>query len=265
MYHKFFADFLQAKSFKQMKKIVLAFTAIALTFSGFAQRTADIGVWGGASTYWGDIKQTSPIHSFNLNLGAYFRYNFNKRVGLRAMFIMGRFNGEGIVENEDIMWNFRKMAQDISLQVEINYLDYVLGEKKTPFTPYIMGGFGMMFFPYTLDPAKLSAINPWFGTQNVIEESVVTPTIPFGFGFKFSIGEKLGIGMEYQLRKTFSDKLDDLDDPLRFNTNNNDEDVTVKYNDMLHNNDWPGYAGIHITYKIYFVKKPCPAYERKYW
>ena len=55
--------------------------------------------------------------------------------------------------SEDVPWSFEKNVQDFSLQVEINYLKYVLGEKKTPFTPYIMGGIGMMYFPYNLDPA----------------------------------------------------------------------------------------------------------------
>jgi hypothetical protein len=78
----------------------------------------------------------------------------------------------------------------------------------------------------------------------------------------------MGIGLEYQLRKILSDKLDDLDDPLTFNAvdvNNGNEETKIKYTDLLHNNDWPGYLGINIIYKIYLSKKPCPAYDRKYW
>ena len=37
---------------------------------------------------------------------------------------------------------------------------------------------------------------------------------------------RLGIGVEYQLRKIFSDKLDDLDDPLAFR---NEEDQLIEY------------------------------------
>jgi hypothetical protein len=247
-----------------MKKIVLTFTAFVLTVSVYAQPSADIGIWGGSSTYWGDVKEVPPMQTFNLNLGLYFRYNFNPRISLRTMFIMGNFSADGYVEN--IQWDFSKMAQDLTVMAEINYLKYVLGEKKTPFTPYILGGFGMMFFPYTLDPVRLAPINLWFAGVNKVEESVVTPTLPFGFGIKFNIGKRLGIGIEYQLRKILTDKLDDLDDPLTFTTQNNaGEDVTIKYSDLIHNNDWPGYAGIHITYKIYFSKNPCPAYDRRYW
>ncbi len=40
-----------------MRKLILVFTAVVLTASGFAQKTADLGIWGGSSTYWGDIKE----------------------------------------------------------------------------------------------------------------------------------------------------------------------------------------------------------------
>ncbi len=241
-----------------MKKIVLVFATVMITVSGFAQKTADIGLWGGTSTYWGDVR-VPPIQTFNPNFGGYFRYNFNKRVGLRAMFLTGKVSADGLAE--DVPWIFEKNVQDFSLQVEINYLKYVLGERKTPFTPYIMGGIGIMYFPYNLDPAQLSAVNPDHvkGTA-IVKESVITPAIPFGFGVKFNLGMRLGIGVEYQLRKIFSDKLDDLDDPLAFR---NEENQLTEYTSLIHNNDWPGFLGVHLTYKIYIGKKACPAYDSK--
>ncbi len=249
-----------------MEKILLVFVAVFLTVSGFAQKTADIGVWGGSSTYWGDLKETTPWQTFNPNIGVYFRYNFNKRVALRAMFISGRFSAEGMMEGVagDIPWKFQKGVQDIAVMVEINYLKYFLGEKKTPFTPYILGGAGVMYYPYYFDPVKLAPINPERAVGVEHEESMVTATIPFGFGFKFNIGQRWGVGAEYLLRKTFDDALDDLDDPYAYTTTD-DETETVNYTDFLHNNDWPGYFGVHITYKIYLSKKACPAYDRKYW
>ena len=39
--------------------------------------------------------------------------------------------------------------------------------------------------------------------------------------------------------------------------------MKVYYTDQWHNNDWSGYLGIHVTYKIYIGKKACPAYESK--
>ncbi len=254
-----------------MRKILLVFITVGLAVSGFAQKSADIGVWGGSSTYLGDIKPAEPLESFNLNLGAYFRYNFNARVALRLQFLTGSFASGGQVEN--IPAEFNKNTQDVTAMMEINFLKYVLGEKKTPFTPYILGGIGVMYFPYTLDPLLMQRINQRYPIQGDIKESVVTATVPFGFGVKFSIGPRLGIGAEYQMRKIFSDKLDDIDDPLSFETErdpgnidgNGNDFETINYTTFWHNNDWPGYLGVHLTYKLYLNKRECPAYDRKYW
>ncbi len=253
-----------------MRKIGLVLIAVILTVSGFAQKTADIGMWGGSSTYLGDIREAPPLQTFNLNIGAYFRYNFNPRVALRIMFLNGGFAADGFVEDEP--FDFKKNVQDLSFMVEINYLKYVLGNRKTPFTPYIFGGFGMMYFPYTLtivDMQRLANINsahPLVEGGALVEEAVVAPAIPFGFGLKYSFGERVGIGVEYQMRKLFSDKLDNLNDPLSFNRiNSAGVAETIRYTNFWHNNDWPGYLGIYLTYKIYMDTKACPAYDRKYW
>lgn len=249
-----------------MKKLFMVFAAVLMAVSGSAQITADIGIWGGTSMYFGDLKETNRLDPLNLNVGGYFRYNFNSRIGLRAMYLTGNFSDEGIIEGEK--WEFEKKAQDFSLQIEVNFLKYILGVDKTPFTTYVTAGIGVAFYPYDLDTAGISTIrmfnpNTNKGSQE-ISESVVIATIPFGIGFKYSLGSRLGIGVEYQMRKMFSDKLDNLDDPLAYRVMNSEgvpEDVT--YTSAIHNNDWSSYLGIHLTYKIYMGKRPCPAYESK--
>lgn len=246
-----------------MKKILLVFAAVWITVSGNAQVTADIGIWGGTSVYIGDLDETNPLQPVNPNFGAYFRYNFNSRVGLRAMFLTGSFSDEGVIEG--VPATFSKGVQDLSLQIEINYLKYILGAKKTPFTSYVTAGIGVAYFPYEMDPGLIARFNIAHNKGNtIIDESEIATTIPFGIGFKYTLGQRLGIGIEYQMRKMFSDKLDNLDDPLAyeiFNENGTKEEIT--YTDMTHNNDWSGYLGIHLTYKIYIGKRACPAYESK--
>ncbi len=245
-----------------MKKILLVFAAVWITVSGHAQVTADIGIWGGGSVYFGDMDETNPLQPINPNFGAYFRYNFNSRVGLRAMFLTGSFSDEGVIEGVPAF--FEKNVQDFSLQVEINYLKYILGSKKTPFTSYVTAGIGVAYFPYEMDPAFIASFNPSHNKGSaVVKKSVVTPTVPFGIGFKYTLGQRLGIGIEYQMRKLFSDKLDNLNDPLAYKTNIAGVEKEIIYTDMIHNNDWSGYVGLHLTYKIYIGKKACPAYESK--
>ena len=248
-----------------MKKILLVFATVLLVVSGHAQRTSDIGFWAGSSTAWGDMDDNTPFNTFNLNFGAYFRYNFNARVALRAMVLTGKFSDEGTVENA--VWSYSKNVHDFSLQAEINYLKYVLGAKKTRWTPYVTGGIGMAILPYSFRPAEMAAFNPDYpllygGTVLVepTEETVFVTTIPFGMGVKFTIGRRLGIGVEYQMRKYLDDRLDDLNDPL---AHYNDDGELVLYTTRTHNGDWSGYLGAHLTYKIYLGKRICPAYGSK--
>ena len=142
----------------KMKKIVLVFATVWITVSGFAQKTADIGIWGGTSLLLEISDDAPPLKTFNLNLGGYFRYNFNARVALRAMIFSGNFSADGVIEG--VPWAFNKSVQDVSLQIEINYLKYILGVKNTPFTSYVMGGLGVAYFPYELDPAMIAIFNP---------------------------------------------------------------------------------------------------------
>jgi len=107
--------------------------------------------------------------------------------------------------------------------------------------------------------------NPLYKNPPILEEFTLSPALAFGIGFKYTLGQRLGVGIEYQMRKLFSDKLDDLDDPLSYEADINGDGIieAVKYTDNLHNNDWMGYLGLHITYKIYVGKRACPAYESK--
>lgn len=242
-----------------MKRIFLVFTIVLLQLSGYAQKTADLGIWGGTTTYIGDLDNVLPISSFNPAFGGYFRYNFNSRVGLRFAFLTGKTSASGTIL--ETPFSFSKHIQDITLQVEINYLRFITGLKNTRFSPYIMSGIGLSYYPYNLNPALLVSFNPLHikGTA-ILKQPVVAPSIPLGFGVKYNLGKRLSFGVEYQIRKMFNDKLDDLDDPLAFTAS---DGKVIKYTTFYHNNDWPGYLGAHLTFMIYMGKKSCPAYDSK--
>ncbi len=241
-----------------MKKIFLVFTLILFSVLGRAQKTADVGIWGGAATYFGDLEQMDIGQSIKPNFGAYFRYNFNARVGLRVMYLTGNIGAQGTIQNID--WSFGKQVHDVSVQAEINYLKYILGVKKTPFTPYVLVGLGVAYYNYQLDPVALFDINA-LNNKGIIEidEPVMAITVPFGMGIKASIGKRLGVGVELLFRKLADDKLDNLDDPFAHTNPLGD----VIYTDYLHNNDYTAYLGLHLTYKLYLGKSDCPAYESK--
>lgn len=242
-----------------MKKNLLVFIAVLTTVSGFAQKTADIGIWGGASTYWGDMQRIEYNQSVDPMFGAFFRYNFNARFGVRLQYMTGKVGAIGFMENSS--WDFDKQVHDVSFMVEINYLKYILGYNKTPVSPYILGGVSVKYFNYHLDPALIYQFNPNHNKgMLLVDEPTASFSIPFGMGVKTHIGKRFGVGVEFIINKLFSDKLDNLDDPLA-SVNSSGNEVT--YTDFLHNNDYTAYLGINLTYKIYIGKVVCPAYESK--
>ena len=243
-----------------MKQLVVFFLIGFLAVKAIGQPSVDIGIFGGAGTYFGDMTKTEFSKSINPAYGAFIRYNFNPRYAVRFSVLNGTIGAEG--QFVDNLWNFNKNVLDFSLNFEFNFLKYIVGEKETPWSTFIMGGVGVQMFDYTYRPGDLLAFtDPLY--LKIIElnfdpnssTTQFSPTIPFGLGVKYDLNKHIGIGIEGSLRKTFSDKLDDLDDPLSYVDVGPDPDVQIKYTDQLHNNDWTAYVGVHLVYKIIYKNK----------
>jgi len=245
-----------------MKRLIVVFLRGFMVFTALGHPSVDIGVFTGAGTYFGDMTKNELPKSANLAYGAFLRYNFNPRYALRFNVFNGTIGGEG--EYESRLWDFNKNVLDISLQFEFNYFKYIVGDKVTPYSTYVFAGVGMQTYNYNMDPDKLTGlVDPSYFSNAVASGPVISPTIPFGLGFKFNLSRRIGLGLELGMRKTFSDKLDDLDDPLRYvenpgsNLDNtvNPESGQVIYTDSYHNNDWTAYAGVHLVYKLIYGNK----------
>jgi hypothetical protein len=99
-----------------MKKllVVLLFGCTILSTKG--QHSLDVGVFGGAGTYFGDMTKIEFNQSVHPAYGAFARWNFNPRYSLRFNVINGKIGAEG--EFEDTLKTFSKGVSDISLQFE---------------------------------------------------------------------------------------------------------------------------------------------------
>jgi hypothetical protein len=222
-----------------------------VVFKAPAQPSLDVGIFGGAGTYFGDMTKIELSKSVNPAYGAFVRYNFNPRYALRFNVINGTIGAEGEFDSQSWqldpttrLWDFNKNVMDISLQFEFNFFKYIVGDKQTPLSTYIFAGVGMQTYEYEYK----SLIHESDGSE-------ITQTIPFGLGFKFNVSKRIGLGIEGGLRKTFSDKLDNLDDPLSYNLDDEGQVVPVNYSDQYHNNDWTAYAGVHLVYKLIYGNK----------
>ena len=264
-----------------MKRFFVIIFSI-LTFSSIsAQNTADIGIWGGIGSYIGDVTNVDKASSLNPNVGLFFRYNYNSRVSLRTSAMFGTIGASGQFEEKS--WKFDKFMTDLSVMGEFNFFRYIMGSKRYNATPYLMGGVGVSLFNYTYEPSDpqfYQALYYLNTTQlNVLptdvrgeittakDDPVIGLNIPVGFGFKFNVGSRVGVGIEAILRKYFNDKIDNLDDPRKYftvtGTDAGGQPVGnwTSYNDFLHNNDFTIHLGVHLTYRFYRGGKECPVYE----
>ena len=216
-----------------MKKIqwLLLFLVFSHSLSG--QRNSDYGVFGGVSSYIGDINPSRLLYSPLPAGGIFYRLNLNPREALRTNIFIG-----GIRANDLDFKNAFQQARgalfsgtvgEWALQFEFNFLPYSTQGKRWNFTPYFAGGAGIAF------------INTASFTYG--------PVIPFSFGFKINVFKNIGLEAEYGFRKTFYDNFDGLKD-------------LVAPSDLgsIHNNDWYTFTGIAVTWKIYNKLAGCPAY-----
>lgn len=234
-----------------MKQILATFLIGFLAVKAFGQPSVDVGVFGGAGTYFGDMTKVELQKSINPAFGGLVRYNFNPRYALRFNVISGTIGAEGKYNEAD--WSFNKNVVDISILFEWNYLRYIVGDKQTPWSTFIFGGIGMQYYSYDLNAAQLSPIvDPTYFALANSSASVITPTLPFGLGVKYTLSKRWGIALETSFHKSMSDKLDNLDDPLQYLNTSVTPPVAVKFNDQFHNNDWTAYLGIHLVYKVIY-------------
>ena len=217
-----------------MKKLLWLSLFITISISAYGQRNADFGVFGGLSSYLGDINPGRLMYSPLPAGGLLYRYNFNPRQALRTNVFIGGLRADDLDFKNSFQTaraaSFSGFVGEWAIQYEFNFLQYSTQGKRWNYTPYIAAGAGIAF----------------------INTAVFTyvPVIPFSLGFKINIYKNLGLEAEYGFRKTFYDNFDglkDLTDPSDYG--------------WLHNNDWYSFAGITFTWKIYNRLAGCPAFK----
>jgi len=191
-----------------------------------AQAENEIGIFGGGAYYIGDLNPYAHFNQINYSVGAVYRHNFdNERIALRIQGIYGKVSGADSKSSDanqlNRNLNFSSSIIEIGPLVEINFIDYVVGSmsrKKFKFqTPYLF--IGVTYF-------KMNPTGNYDG-QSIELQPLATEgqetsqnssgryklnqiSIPLGIGYKFNVSKRIGISLEYGIRKTFTDYLDDV-------------------------------------------------------
>ncbi len=246
---------------QNLKKIVICFSLLAVSFFASAQRSPDcyfklyrhdVGITGGATYYMGDFNERFiPLLQPSYYGGLMYRFHFNTQHALRAQASYGHVRGDATHAQDALpdptgnRWKFDCPVLFIDVMGEIGFtpLDVVhIHKKQQRLSPFILIGMGYILrFPDNNYASPL---------QN--DKSNVTRqyfSIPIGVGVKYVVAKRYTIGVEWTIRKTFVDDMDNYNDPTPAGTS-------------LLNTDWLCNVGVTLTYRIP-ERRSCAAYPTK--
>ena len=218
-----------------------------ILFGGFVKsKHVEIGMFGGTTYYLGELNPGVPfVNKPRPVIGVLYRKNWSKRYALRLSANYGKLAAEDKMNSSD--WSgFRELSFSSSILeasgvLEFNFLPYQINNYNTsPFTPFVYIGIAAF-------QVKPSVKNTTSGIETK-GSSLIAPSIPFGFGLKFDFFRNLGLAIDWGIRKTFTDKLDGLDETY----------LNGYQLSNSQNNDWYSFVGISLNYKILTKRDRCP-------
>ncbi len=186
----------------------------------------ELGLSAGASHYFGDLNPNLDFQRPGPSLGAFYRLNMDHRFAIRAGF--SRMNVgykdeySGFEQNKQRNLSFNSNITDLHALLEFNFLKFVknvyYNEHGWRYTPYLTLGAGVFFFnPTTEFKGQTYDLQP-LGTEGQNDESYVgnsrynlfSWSINYGIGMKYHIVRNVSCGLDFQIRRTFTDYIDDV-------------------------------------------------------
>lgn len=208
---------------------------LAASFSnvGVAQEDYrfDAGGGVGMTGYLGDANTSNLWSHPGFDGMLLFRYIRSPRIAFKTGFYVGTLSGNSAdmtdVFPETAQFKFSTTFYELSEMFEFNFFNYGIGEKYRNlkrWTPYVTAGLG----------ATVWSTDGYTGAAF---------TIPFGIGAKYKLSERLNLGLEFLMKKTFADKLDgpNLSDPHAIKSG------------FAKNTDW--YSTLSVTLSYEFSKR----------
>lgn len=188
----------------------------------------DMGGGLGITGYLGDANTSNLYQNPGFEAELLFRYIHNPRWAFKSNFFVGGLRGDSkqmtnvFPSNET--YKFSTTFFELGEVAEFNFFNFGIGEyyrKLKRWSPYICAG--------------LSA-TAWSVDKHVYAAF----TLPFGAGVKFKLNRRLNMGVEFLMKKTFSDRLDGelLDDPMGIKSS------------FIKNTDWYSTLTVSISYEF---------------
>lgn len=281
-----------------MRILIIFFLFFGISFQrvyaqGFTKKrdsgSKELCLFGGMAYYIGDLNQTGHFMYQDPAGGLGFRYNINSRFALRANAWVGKVHASDGNSNSAVQrqrnLSFESLIIEGSAQAEFNFYPFKIGTDEF-FSPYIfIGAGGFHFNPQAkigsdkYDLRQLSTEGQGTAAKPGSKRYKLTQlTMPFGLGFRWSIGRHVGIGFEWGMRKTFTDYIDDVSttypDAVALNspeaiilsdrTLNKDPNISNigRQRGDSKNQDWYSFTGIILSFTLPQKEAPCAGVQK---
>jgi hypothetical protein len=206
-----------------MKKIILIIwmfcMAACLPVQTVRAQNSEIGACVGTTFYLGELNPSKLFAQPGLGVGLVYRYNLSPRWAFKADFLFGKVSASDATTNGGYERNlsFYSPITEFSAVAELNFLKLYNTVGKNHFAPYIFAGLTVFSF----DPMAQYKDGTVYELQSLGTEgqglegmpkkySLTSFAIPFGIGMRVNIGKYVCVGVEWGLRYTFTDYLDDV-------------------------------------------------------
>lgn len=221
-------------------------------------RTSEFGGFIGGSYYIGELNPKASFMPPNIkpSFGLFMRRNLNSRLAWRLSGNVGKLygtdaDGEFIIDKQRNA-SFTSTVMEGSMLGEFNFFYFNPTNEKIYFCPYLFAGFGMFWF----SPKSETGNVDLRAQENESESySKIQPSLPFGMGVKLKLHHRLIFGLEWGMRKTFTDYLDDVSTSYRLTGYQRGNSSTKDFYSLI---------GLNVSFR--FGEKPssCASFEKLY-
>ncbi len=210
-----------------IKKIAILSITLLTTVAAWGQTYRfEVGPAVGITGYLGDLNTSNMYKMPRVAGGGIFRYNLNTRWAFKGNLLYVNLAGDSKNIESQFPYgaqnSFSSHVIDLGGQVEFNFFHFGEGPRYKNYkrlTPYMVAGLGMEM-TYTGGKAYFGAV------------------LPLGAGVKFKLKERMNLGFEFTMRKSFSDKVDGFSDFYGYS------------HGFAKNTDWYSVAMFTFTYEF---------------
>lgn len=201
--------------------ILSVFASFASAQNFTPKSRTELGFLIGGSHYFGDLNQEKHLRATSPAGQILMRYNIHSRLAWRTNIGIGKVFGDDSKSSDPLLINrnlsFNSIIIEAATGVEFHYLKFQIGHKKYNFTHYILAQLGIFYMnpkamlngeEYVLRDMGTEGQGTALNSQK--RYSLIQLGVPLGIGFKFSPTPRITIGLEYGIRKTFTDYIDDV-------------------------------------------------------